>query len=168
MRLIDLKRDTNFTLQNQSAVKGQKLGLCQQSLIFLSHRRVSPFSRGVIFTRARVLLALPSLRKTGDDSQSNRITPYHGSPWFFPCFRGWFWQNNPLVSMRDINLTFGLLPPPEDTWYGVILWVLRVLGQGLNQSARIFFIRAFSGCYAILTSPKKGETAVYGYNPALC
>ena len=113
MRLIDLKRDTNFTLQNQSAVKGQKLGLCQQSLIFLSHRRVSPFSRGVIFTRARVLLSLPSLRKTGDDSQSNRITPYHGSPWFFPCFRGWFWQNNPLVSMRDINLTFGLLPPPR-------------------------------------------------------
>ena len=70
--------------------------------------------------------------------------------------------------MRDINLTFGLLPPPEDTWYGVILWVLRVLGQGLNQSARICFIRAFAGCYAILTSPKKGETAVYGYNPALC
>ena len=24
-----------------------------------------------------------------------------------------------------------------------------------------------SGCYAILTSPKEGETAVYGYNPAL-
>ena len=50
---------------------------------------------------------------------------------------------------------------------GVILWVLRVLGQGLNQSARIFFIRAFSRCCAILTSPKKGETALYGYNPAL-
>ena len=28
MRLIDLEGDTNFTLQNQSAVKGQKLGLC--------------------------------------------------------------------------------------------------------------------------------------------
>ena len=40
--------------------------------------------------------------------------------------------------------------------------MLRVLGQGLNQSARIFFIRAFSGCYAILGIPKKGETAVYG------
>ena len=25
---FDLERDTNFTLQNQSAVKGQKLGLC--------------------------------------------------------------------------------------------------------------------------------------------
>ena len=33
--------------------------------------------------------------------------------------------------------------PPEDTWYGVILWVLRVLSQSLNQSARIFFTRAF-------------------------
>ena len=57
-----------------------------------------------------------------------------------------------------------------DRWplqYGVILWVLGVLGQSLNQSARIFFTRGFSGCYAILTSPKESETAVYGYNPAL-
>ena len=45
--------------------------------------------------------------------------------------------------------------------------VLRVLGQGSNQSARILFIRAFSGCYAILTSPEEGDTAAYGYNPAL-
>ena len=43
MRLIDLEGDTNVTLQNQSAVKGQKLGLCLWSLIFLSPRRVSPF-----------------------------------------------------------------------------------------------------------------------------
>ena len=34
-------------------------------------------------------------------------------------------------------------PPQKDTWYGVILWVLRVLGQSLDQSARIFFTRAF-------------------------
>ena len=46
---------------------------------------------------------------------------------------------NSLFSLRDINLTLGLLP----------------------------FIRVFSGCCPILTSPKKGETAVYGYNPAL-
>ena len=70
MRLIDLEGDTNFTLQNQSAVKGQKLGLCLQSLIFLSPRHVSPFSRGVIFTRALVSLAQLSLRKNGDYSQS--------------------------------------------------------------------------------------------------
>ena len=39
--------------------------------------------------------------------------------------------------------------------------------QGLNQSARIFFIRVFSGYGYAMTRPKKGETAVYGYNPAL-
>ena len=39
--------------------------------------------------------------------------------------------------------------------------------QGLNQSARIFFIRVFSGYGYAMTSPKKGETAVYGYDPAL-
>ena len=54
MRLIDLEGDTNFTLQNQSAVKGQKLvAACRL------------FSRGVIFTRTRVSLALLSLRKNG-------------------------------------------------------------------------------------------------------
>ena len=80
-------------------------------------------------------------------------------------FWGWFW---PILYFLCETSTWHLDScPPEDTWYGVILWVLRVLGQGLNQSARIFFIRAFSGCYAILTSPKKGETAVYDYNPAL-
>ena len=43
MGLIDLEGDMNFTLQNQSAVKGEKLGLCLQSLIFLSPRRMSLF-----------------------------------------------------------------------------------------------------------------------------
>ena len=43
MSLIDLEGDTNFTLQNQSAVKGRKLGLSLLSLIFPSPRRVSPF-----------------------------------------------------------------------------------------------------------------------------
>ena len=46
-----------------STVKGQKLRLCLQSLIFLSPRRVSPFSHGVIFTRASISLALLSLRE---------------------------------------------------------------------------------------------------------
>ena len=49
MLLIDLEGDTNFTLQNQSAVKGQKLGLCLQSLFFLSPRCVSPFLAWVDF-----------------------------------------------------------------------------------------------------------------------
>ena len=49
----------------------------------------------------------------------------------------------------------------------MILWILRALGWGLNQNARVFYIRAFSGCYAILKSYNNSETAVYGYNSAL-
>ena len=49
---------------------------------------------------------------------------------------------NFLFSLRDMNLRLGPLAPPEDTWYGVTLCMLRVLGQGLDQSARIFFTRA--------------------------
>ena len=30
-----------------------------------------------------------------------------------------------------------------------------------------YFAPELSGCYAILTSHNEGETAVYGYNPAL-
>ena len=45
--------------------------------------------------------------------------------------------------------------------------MLRALGWGLNQSARIFYIRAFSGCHAILKSYNNSETAVYGCNPVL-
>ena len=59
MRLIDLEGDRNFTLQNQSAVKGQKLGLCLQSLIFLSPRmqRVA-FSRVGWFSLAHAFRSL--------------------------------------------------------------------------------------------------------------
>ena len=40
-------------------------------------------------------------------------------------------------------------------------------GSGLKaECADIFHQSPISGCYAILTSPKEGETAVYGYNPA--
>ena len=54
MRLIDLEGDTNFTLQNQSAVKGQQLRLCLYPLIFLSPRRVAPFLAWIDFhTRLR-------------------------------------------------------------------------------------------------------------------
>ena len=76
--------DTNFTLQNQSAVKGQKesiflsrvegrgkmdsvksLGFVCRPSFFSIPTACRLFSRGVIFTRARVLLALLSLRKNG-------------------------------------------------------------------------------------------------------
>ena len=41
-------------------------------------------------------------------------------------------------------------------------------GQGLKSECKGWFlIRVFSGCCAILSSPKKGEKAAYGYSPAL-
>ena len=85
--------------------------------------------------------------------------------WFCPCVIGWFWPT--LYFLCETSTWHLDSCPPENTWYGVILWVLRVLGQSFNQSARIVFTRAFCGCYAVLTSPKEGETAVYGYNPVL-
>ena len=36
-----------------------------------------------------------------------------------------------------------------------------------SAGVRGYFAPELSGCYAILTSPNEGETAVYGYNPAL-
>ena len=70
---------------------------------------------------------------------------------------------NFLFSLRDINLTLGLLPPRRQ-----VVWRDSVrVGSSRSESARIFFTRVFSGCYVILTSPKEGQTAVYGYNPAL-
>ena len=74
---------------------------------------------------------------------------------------------NSLISPRDINLTLGLLPPRSHVALRDSVGVESSRLELINQSARMFFIRAFSGCYAILTSPKEGETAVYGYNPAL-
>ena len=47
------------------SVKGGSVG---NTRLFLSPHRVSLSSRGVIFTRARVSLALLSLRKNGDYS----------------------------------------------------------------------------------------------------
>ena len=74
---------------------------------------------------------------------------------------------NSLFSPRDINLTLGLLPPRSHVALRDSVGVESSRLELINQSARMFFIRAFSGCYAILTSPKQGETAVYSYNPAL-
>ena len=74
---------------------------------------------------------------------------------------------NSLFSLRDINLTLGLLPSRRHVVWRDSVGV-KSSGSGFkDQSARIFFIRTFSGCYAILTSPKEGETAAYGYNPDL-
>ena len=45
-----------------------------------------------------------------------------------------------------------------------------VEGSGSELKIRVrgyFSSEFFSGCWAILTSPKKGETAVYGYDSSL-
>ena len=75
---------------------------------------------------------------------------------------------NPLhyFSLRDINLTLGLLPSMRH-----VVWRNSVGVEssklGLNRRVRIFFTRVFFGCCALLTSYNNSETAVYGYDPAL-
>ena len=74
---------------------------------------------------------------------------------------------NSLFSLRDINFTLGLLPPRRHVaWRDSVGF--KSSGSGLkSECADIFHQSPISGCYAILTSPKEGETAVYGYNSAL-
>ena len=72
--------------------------------------------------------------------------------WYLSSFKPLVLANF-LFCLRDINLTLGLLP-----LRGHVVWRDSV---GV-ESSRIFFTRVLSGCYVILTSPKEGETAVYG------
>ena len=65
---------------------------------------------------------------------------------------------NSLFSLRDINLTLGLLPP-EDTCYGVILWVLRVLGQGLKSECADIFYQSFLWLLHHTDEPQKGRNS---------
>ena len=75
--------------------------------------------------------------------------------WFCPCSIGWFW---PIFYFLCETSTWHLDScPPEDTWYGVILWVLRVLGHGLNQSAWIFFTRVFCVVTPYWRAPKRAK-----------
>ena len=72
-----------------------------------------------------------------------------------------------LPSRRHVVLTLGLLPSRRP-----VVWrdSVGVESSGSEHKIRVrgyFSSEFFSGCCAILTSPKKGETAVYGYNPAL-
>ena len=85
---------------------------------------------------------------------------------FCPCILGWFLANS-LFSLRDINLTLGLLPPRRHVVWRDSVGVKGSRSELESECADIFHQSLISGCYAILTSPKEGETAVYGYNPAL-
>ena len=55
----------------------------------------------------------------------------------------------------------------QDTWYDVILWVSRVLDQGLKSESADIFYQSFLWLLRYTDEPKRGRTAVYGYNPAL-
>ena len=74
---------------------------------------------------------------------------------------------NFLFSLRDINLTLGLLPPRRHVvWRDSVGVESSRSGLKSSECADIFH-QSFLCCYAILTSPKEGETAVFCYNPAL-
>ena len=58
-------------------------------------------------------------------------------------------------------------PYIEDTWYDVILWVLRVLVKGLKSECADIFHQSFLLLLRHTDEPQKGKTAVYRYNAAL-
>ena len=66
---------------------------------------------------------------------------------------------NSLFSLRDINLTAWTHAPPEDTWYGVILWVLRVLGQGLKSECADIFHQSFLWLLRHTDDPREGRNS---------
>ena len=73
---------------------------------------------------------------------------------------------NFLFSLREINLTVGLLPPRRHVVWRDSVGV-ESSRSGLRPEYTDIFHQSFLCCYAILTSPEDGETEVYGYNPAL-
>ena len=74
---------------------------------------------------------------------------------------------NFFFSLRDINLTFGLLPLRGHVVWRDSVGVESSRSELKSECADIFHQSSLWFSYAILTSPKEGETAVYGYNPAL-
>ena len=51
------------------------------------------------------------------------------------------------------------LAPPEDTWYGVNPWVLRVLGQGLKSECADIFHQSFLWLLRHTDEPQKGRNS---------
>ena len=76
---------------------------------------------------------------------------------FCPCFLGWFW---PILHFLCESSTWQLDScPPEDTWYGVILWVLRVLGQSLKSECADIFHQSFLWLLRHTDEPQKGRNS---------
>ena len=68
---------------------------------------------------------------------------------------------NPLFSLRDINLTLGLLPARRHVVWRDSVGV-ESSRSGLKSEYADIFNQSFLWLLRILTSPKNGETAVYG------
>jgi len=72
---------------------------------------------------------------------------------------------NYFISLRDINLTLGLLPPRRHVVWRDSVGVESSGSELKSECADIF--SSEPDLWLLLTSPKEDETAVYGYNPAL-
>ena len=106
-------------------------------------------------------------------SESERFEPF----FFLTRPRGFIGKAFGFYLQLDLVVIGSLLPhhDPFSNWliHNCSLRFLDSLGvmssgSGLKaECADIFHQSPISGCYAILTSPQKSETAVYGYNPAL-
>ena len=59
-------------------------------------------------------------------------------------------------------------PYIEDTWYGVILWVLRVLGQGLKSDCADIFHQSFLWLLRHTDEPQKGRKQLSMATIPLC
>ena len=128
MRLIDLEEDTN----NQSAVKGQKLGLCLQSLIFLSPHRVTPFSRWVIFMPALVSLALHHEATESKLHLNDR------------CFYSCFWITRDLDVKNVLGFWVFLRRPGEQMLSGLYI-LANLLGNKRSWFVICLCVSVFQG-----------------------
>ena len=75
--------------------------------------------------------------------------------WFCPCFG----QSFIFFARHQLDTWTLAPPPPEDTWYGVILWVLRVLGQGLKSECADIFHQSFLWLLRHTDEPQKGRNS---------
>ena len=83
------------------------------------------------------------------------------------CYPYKAWSRNPsaISTTRNVACTNAHMPMQSAEIWGKKYRFSYFLKALLSLNWGKYF--AFSGCCTILTSPKKGETAVYGYNPAL-